>query len=84
MPAKSYNHHAEPVMASVCAVHVVEGKSIFRLAGSHAEKVFAALLECGSEDVNRAARQQLKVGVASFCDTSVGTFNPFTVRHREC
>lgn len=30
-------------------------------AGSHAEKVLSALLECGSETVKEAARQQLQV-----------------------
>jgi hypothetical protein len=34
------------------------------VAGSHAEKVLAALLECGSQTVKEAARQQLEVGMA--------------------
>lgn len=32
-------------------------------AGNHAEKVLAALLECGCESVKQAAHEQLKVGV---------------------
>lgn len=34
------------------------------IAGGHAEKVLAALLECGSDSVKQFARQQLEVSAA--------------------
>lgn len=41
-------------------------RTSWAIAGSHAEKVIAALLECGCESVREAAHQQLEVGLGGF------------------